>query len=208
MFTYHSEHLCYEFIFIKKSVLLFLLWVMLGVMLNLDTDLDEWESLMLPDCRWRKRVTWSGYLRWLFSCSWYISCPTSTCFIYILLTWLTFLHLFSTSSPHDCQRSNEGFALCWFPWWPMSPPDIRFPDTGHLLPLGSEDYPHVPPAFCTQWDVTPRPCFRRIRSPLSVKPLMALCWLQVLSLVLKLDTYRPWRPAVCSPTEVSWKISF
>jgi len=171
MFTYHSGHLCYEFIFIKKSVLLFLLWVMSGVLLNLDTDLDEWKRLMLPDCRWRKRVTWSGYSRWLLSCSLNISCPTSSCFIYILLTWLAFppSYCLPPLTPHSL-----GCAFRWFPWWLMSPPDIRFPTTGHLLPFGSEDYPHVLPAFCTQWDAPPGPCFRRIRSLLSIKPLMAL----------------------------------
>lgn len=41
-------------IHIHQKVSFALLWVMSGVLLNLDTDLDEWRSLMLPDYRWRK----------------------------------------------------------------------------------------------------------------------------------------------------------
>ena len=39
----------------------------------------------------KKPPLWSAHSRWLFSCSLYIPCWTSTCFIFILHTWLTFL---------------------------------------------------------------------------------------------------------------------
>ena len=65
-----------------------------------------------------RNFLWSGHSRWLFSCSQYTPCPTSACFSYILLTWLTFLR--------TCPRPQlvivlikgavRGVPLCWFLW--------------------------------------------------------------------------------------------
>ena len=48
----------------------------------------------------------------------YISCLTSACFIYILPTWLTFLHTYSRSQLVVVliKGAVRFMALCWFPW--------------------------------------------------------------------------------------------
>ena len=55
------------------------------------TQLSDWTTNNHSPHWGKKLPLWSAHSRWLFSCSLYIPCWTSTCFILILCTWLTFL---------------------------------------------------------------------------------------------------------------------
>ena len=67
--------------------------------------------------------------------------------------------------------------------------------------LGSEDYcPVLPAVCCTWWVVAPGPCFRHVRFPPSIKPLMSLLLTPALSWVLKRGKCRACRPVGFSPT--------
>ena len=134
------------------------------------------------------------------------------------------LHLYSTHSTDlptylpqapasDCsfQRGGEGRAPLLVslvtnePTWRQFPYNWPSPHHHPQRPR-SKDGCHVLPAICHTWwwwGVAPGPCFRsKLPHPLNH---WCLCrW--ALSLVLKLDKYRPYRSAGCCPTELLWKM--
>lgn len=174
-----------------------------GVLLNLDTDLAEgaWCCLTVGGESYMVRVLKMAVV--LLSVHLH---PTSTASsISCSHDWP--FHLFIPPPPHPViiLRKEQGAGVLLVslvtdePTWHQVPYYWSSPSTWEWR------LPRALPAFCTQ-DVT-QDLARRGRSPVSVKPLMALLLTSGLSLVLKLGTYRPCRLAVCSPTEVSWKIS-
>ena len=76
---------------------------------------------------------------------------------------------------------------CHFPQSPSSP--------------GSKDCSHNLPTIChTPWGFPPGPCFGCVRSPYPLNHCYFCCWLQALSLVLRLGKYRAYKPVGCPPT--------
>lgn len=94
-------------------------------------------------------------------------------------------------------------SLCWFPWQPMSQPDVNSPITSNLSPAhGSEACHHVLlRVCCTWWDVLSRPCFMQVSFLYPLKHQRLYCWLWILFTFLKLGKDRLCGPVGCSLTK-------